>query len=724
MISSKLRLFKFPRLSPRDKRLIFAIAVVALVGAGLGVIWTQWVNASLLRHVGKNGAANWGDTLKKNLDLTRIYETGDLTPEARKILDTAARVTNVIMYRFYNAEGIVVAASHAEEVGKRVSDAFFRDVVARGKVHATTNVDQSDGPVEHYTDVYLPEMRGGELKGALAVRVDLGHHLEKHREGFSLATAGLAALFLAGVSIALMIVFRSIRARENAEARLQDAIESISEGFLMYDSDDRLVLSNTKFREMYALSSDLFVPGAKFEDILRAGAARGQYPEAAGQVDQWIAERLKQHRELREPIERQLPNGRWVKIAETRTKNGSTVGIRADITDLKKREQQLRESEERLHQVVDSLQEGFVLYDADDRIVVWNEKWLEIHSAVADIIEVGVTFEHFVRTSISRRLFPEAFDREEEFIADRISRHRNPREPIIRQLHDGRWYIIREVRTIEAGIFALNIDITDLKNAERTALEARMQAEVANAAKSEFLANMSHELRTPLNAVIGYSEAIKNLGGLNLSADRIPEYIDAIHSSGRYLLGLINEILDYSKVEAGKLELHEDDVDLGQLIGDPKGQILGEVETAGLRLSLPDPASLPSVKVDEIRLRQILLNLLSNAIKFTPEGGAVEISAERAANRGLVIAVSDTGIGMSEESLRRLGEPFHQFGSAYSRKHIGTGLGVSLAKALAEMHGGALKYESTLGEGTTATLLLPANRVLRLAVESREGPQV
>ena len=724
MILAKFYRFNFGRLALRDKRIVCAITIVGLVGVGLGIVWTQWVNASLLRHVGKSSAVKWGDTLKTNLDLTRFYETGDLTPEARMVLDTAARVSNVIMYRFYNANGVVVAASHTEEVGNRVSGAFFRDVVARGKVHAATYVDQSDGPVEHYTEAYLPEMRGGELKGALAVRVDLGQHVEKHREGFSRATVGLAALLLAGVTLSLVIVFRSIRARENAEARLQDAIESISEGFLMYDSDDRLVLSNTKFREMYALASDLFVPGAKFEDILRAGVARGQYPEAIGQIDAWVAERLKLHRELREPIERQLPNGRWVKIAETRTKNGSTVGIRTDITDLKTREQQLRKSEERLYQVVDSLQEGFVLYDDDDRIVLWNEKWLDIHSEVADIIEVGVSFEEVVRVNVSRRLHPGAFGREEEFISDRIARHRSPGDPIIRQLNDDRWYIIREVRTVEGGIFALNIDITDLKNAERAALEARSQAEVANAAKSQFLANMSHELRTPLNAVIGYSEAIKNLDSLNLSTDRIPEYIDAIHSSGGYLLGLINDILDYSKVEAGKLELHEDDVDLGRLIGDLKGQILRQVEAAGLRLSLPDPASLPGVKVDEIRLRQILLNLLSNAIKFTPEGGAVEISAARATNHGLVIAVSDTGIGMSQDNLQRLGEPFHQFSSAYSRTHIGTGLGVSLAKALAEMHGGALKYESTLGEGTTATLLLPANRVLRLTVESREGPQV
>lgn len=713
MRSAITRLLDFLRLPSGVRRLLAVVGLVALLGIGLGIAWTYWINANLLRHMGQDIAMQWVESLRKSLDLTGVFKAGVLTPEARKALGEATSHSDVFRYRFYNSDGVIVAAMRPEDVGRRNSERFFVDTVAEGRVHAVTKRNRPGSPVEHYTVIYLPEMRGTAFVGAIEAHVDIGGHVVTHSKAIRVTTVGLIALFLASVSVVFVIILRNILAREKAEARLRDAIETISEGFLMFDAEDRLVLCNSRFRELYAVASDLFVPGAKFEDIVRAGVQRGQYPEASGRVEDWIAERMKQHRELQEPIERQLPDGRWVKITETRTSDGSTVGVRTDITDLKARERQLRDSEERLRQVVDSLQEGFVLYDAEDRVVMWNEKWREIHNEVEDIVREGATFEEIARASVARKLYPEAFGREEEFIADRIARHRNPGEPIIRQMHDGRWYIIREARTVQGGIFAIDIDISDLKHAEEEASEARYQAEKAAKAKSEFLASMSHELRTPLSAVIGFSELIKKHAELNVSADRIPEYIDAIHSSGQYLLNLINDLLDFSKFEAGKLELYEEEIDLGELIGDLTEQIAQEVASARLRLLLPNLSTLPVARVDETRIRQVILNLLSNAIKFTPEGGEVELSVSRCKNGCLAIAVRDTGIGMTGGELEEIGEPFRQFGSPYARKKGGTGLGVSLAKALAEIHGGTLKYESELGAGTTATLILPADRVVR-----------
>ena len=297
----------------------------------------------------------------------------------------------------------------------------------------------------------------------LADRTD-AMSISQHR---LLAIRDVAALIIvAGPLIYVFVVRPFVLARDRVESILRDAIESIADGFMMYDADDRIVLCNERYREMYANIADLLVPGARFQDLLRVGVERGQYPEAIGREDEWIAERIRQHRELGESIERQLPNGRWVKIQETRTRNGSTVGIRTDITQLKTRERQLRESEERLHLIVDSLHEGFVLYDAEDRLVMWNEKWASFHTETEDVIGVGDTFEQLVRAAVSRNRHPTAIGREEEFIADRIARHRNPGEPMIGQRRDGRWYIIREVRTADGGTFALNIDITDVKKAE------------------------------------------------------------------------------------------------------------------------------------------------------------------------------------------------------------------------------------------------------------------
>jgi PAS domain S-box-containing protein len=703
----------FASLTPSDKRLLSMVGIATFAGLVLGIVWTSWIHDDLLRSIAEHSALQWGNSLTKDLDRLEAFETGAFTPEHQTDLKLVSPHGDIFRYELYNSMGEIFAASRIDDVGYNATSRAFFDVVAKGQTHVDTKLHQIDGPVRHYAEVYLPVLQGTIFRGAVKVYVNIERIVAALGTGFKVASTGFIALLLASAAVAAITIFRNIAARTNAETRLHEAIETISEGFLMYDPSDRLVICNSRYREIFSGIADLLVPGVTFEQLIRAGVKRGQYPQAEGRVEEWIAERLKQHREPRLPIERQLPNGRWVKITETQTRDGSTVGIRTDITDLKQRERQLQRSEERLNQVVNALQDGFVLYDADDRMVMWNKKWIELHDEIADVVRVGVTFEEILRTSVSRNLYPDASGCEGEFIAARLARHRSPTEPIIRKLHDGRWYIIREAPTAEGGIFAVSIDITDLKNAENAAQEARMQAEAASRTKSEFLANMSHELRTPLTAVIGFSEAIKRQAETNIAADNIPDYIEAIHSSGIYLLELINGLLDFSKIEAGKLELHETRVDLGCLLQDLAELVSPNAEAAGLRLRLPDAPALPTVMADEIRLRQILLNLLSNAIKFTPKGGEIVVSVFDCGDGSLPIAIRDSGIGMSEADLRLLGEPFRQFGKAQARNQSGTGLGVSLAKALAEMHGARLDYASMPGEGTTATLVLPARRVIR-----------
>lgn len=513
-------------------------------------------------------------------------------------------------------------------------------------------------------------------------------------------------------------------ARHHAEATLQGAIEAISEGFLMYDADDRLVLCNTHFREMYAVAADLFVPGRKFEDILRDGVARGQYPEAEGRVEEWVAQRMRLHRAPQEPIERQLPDGRWVKITEQRMESGYTAGIRTDITALKQREHELRKSEERLRQIVDSLQEGFVLYDADDRIVMWNDKWLELHKEITDVVAVGVPFERIIRTSVHRRLYPDAYGREEEFVADRLARRRNPGKPFVRQLHDGRWFVIREVRTAEGGTFALNIDITDLKRAETAAEEARFEAERANQAKSLFLTNMSHELRTPLNAIIGFSDIIQNDVFGRDAMLRYQDYAKDINQSGRHLLALISDILDLSKIESGMDELREEDLDIPALAGSVFQLVRQRAEDGNIGLALTLPAEPPLLRADERKLKQILVNLLTNAIKFTEPGGRVTLQAWHGPDSGYVFEIADTGIGIAPEDIPKALSQFGQVDSALTRKHEGTGLGLPLSKALAELHGGSLELSSNLGAGTTVTVCLPPWRIVQRPPRIGHSPAI
>ncbi|MGE0748062.1 MAG: PAS domain-containing sensor histidine kinase [Rhodospirillales bacterium] len=254
-------------------------------------------------------------------------------------------------------------------------------------------------------------------------------------------------------------------------------------------------------------------------------------------------------------------------------------------------------------------------------------------------------------------------------------------------------------------------DVTEQKLAAIALAEAKSQAELANRTKSDFLANVSHELRTPLNAILGFSEIVSDqlLGPCN-----VPQYIEYaqdIHTSGRHLLEVINDILDLSKLEAGKMELHEETLDLGQVIDASLRLVHERAAHHGVVLAVEAPV-LPLLRGDARILKQALLNLLSNSIKFTPEGGSVTIRALVEANDDLCIEVADTGIGIAPEDLARVMEPYGQANTEVVRRHAGTGLGLPLVKKLIELHGGSVAIASSVGAGTTVTMRLPAERVL------------
>ena len=268
----------------------------------------------------------------------------------------------------------------------------------------------------------------------------------------------------------------------------------------------------------------------------------------------------------------------------------------------------------------------------------------------------------------------------------------------------------QEAERLRRHVAELEATRNELQATTRSLSLALEAAATSSQAKSQFLATMSHELRTPLNAIIGFSELLKSEALGPLGSERYAEYAADIHDSGSHLLSLINDVLDFSKAEAGRLDLREEPLDLREVLTDCLRLTAPGAKEAGIAVSLDLPPTAPAVVADARRMKQIALNLLSNALKFTAAGGAVRVSLALE-DDGLAMAVSDTGIGMTPEQIPVALEPFGQVDSSLSRRHEGTGLGLPLCRRFAEAHGGSLTIESELGKGTTVTVRLPAERL-------------
>lgn len=349
------------------------------------------------------------------------------------------------------------------------------------------------------------------------------------------------------------------------------------------------------------------------------------------------------------------------------------------------------------------------VYDDLDRLIACNElyRWVQ-----------GAAFQRVVEKTGSQRFFYEDLVREsakdavpseklEAYVADRLRAQRDADgKPTDRYYPDRGWFRIFKVRTPSGAVVGFATDITELKEKTVALEEARAAAEAASIAKSAFLANMSHELRTPLNAIIGLSEALE-LGVFGSMEDRHRDYIRDIHTSGNHLLALISDLLDLAKVEAGKMELEPEEVDLNGLIGECLTMMspIASQNRITIENSLPGRELL--VRADRRKLKQALLNILSNAVKYSNPGGSVFLSLLRTTER-LAIKVRDEGIGIDMEQLDYVFEPFGRLQSSFTAMPDGAGLGLPIARRLMELHGGDITIESNPGKGTAVTLILPA----------------
>jgi adenylate cyclase len=381
-------------------------------------------------------------------------------------------------------------------------------------------------------------------------------------------------------------------------------------------------------------------------------------------------------------------------------------------------EAEARRAQAQLGEAIEAISEGFALYDADDRLVVCNSRFKEMYLGTGLEIQPGIHYETILRKAAETGIVPLAPDKRDGWIAERLDRHRNPKGAFEQQRSHGVWLKISERRTADGGNVGVLTDITELKDRELQLGElvdrladARDAAMEATVAKSRFLANMSHELRTPLNAVIGITEML--IEDTEESGNRgAREPLERISRAGKHLLQLINEVLDLSKIEAGKLEITYETVDVAALVNDLFGEVEPLAQRNTNRFVVECPSDIGTVRSDPMRLRQIILNLLSNACKFT-EHGRVSLSVSRSRSNGeefISFRVADTGIGMTEEHLGKLFQEFSQADNSTTRKYGGTGLGLAISDRLCRIMRGTIEVESKLGVGTTFTMRVPADR--------------
>ncbi|MCA1411278.1 PAS-domain containing protein [Bradyrhizobium sp. NBAIM20] len=456
-------------------------------------------------------------------------------------------------------------------------------------------------------------------------------------------------------------------------------------------------------------------------------------------ADQLISEKIDH---IDQTFRMQHVDGHWiwlrVRCEKTRGATDSSVhliGIAVDITEQKSLAEKTVEADLRLRDAIETIPEAFVLWDASDRLVLCNSHFQRLHKLPDTAVIPGTSYE----TVLEVGRMPEVRTRHNETAAQGPGAR-----TFEAQLDDGSWLHISERRTKDGGYVSVGTDITrikeheqklvdndlrlratviDLKRSqaalERQAVELadlaekyqreKTRAEEANQTKSKFLANMSHELRTPLNAIIGFSEIMGSGMFGELGSEKYQEYCQDILTSGHYLLEVINDILDMSKIEAGRMKLDMEELDLAQTLAESLRVVTGRAQDKHLTLDA-DIAKSISVVADRRATKQIIVNLLSNAVKFTPDGGRVVVRSRQLDDR-IVLMIADTGIGIAPHSLARLGRPFEQVESQLTKTYHGSGLGLAIARSLAQLHGGSMRLRSKIEVGTVVRVTLPRDAV-------------
>jgi PAS domain S-box-containing protein len=667
-------------------------------------------------------------TLKAGAAQAEVERLEDLADAQRQTHERDARLRAVVEsidegLLIYDTDGLIESANPA---AMRIFGGEEGDLVARSVVSLFVAPGQDEPTAFH---LFPSEPRfepGAQIMEFDGVRLD-GNRIPVELAVNSVRTA--EARRFVGVVRDISRRKDTERQLREAQDRLRGAIEALPDAFVLYDADDRLVICNHRYRDLYALSAEGIVPGQRFEDMLRYGVSLGQYADAQDDPEGWIAERLRLHRSPpSQPIEQHLGDGRWLRVFERRMPDGQTVGFRIDITELKRREEALRQSEGQLRAVVGGALDAIVVVNADGHILEFNPAAERVFGyARADVIGIPA------RGLLVPERHLEAYDKQIRSILEAPHLEtEGVRIEARAKTRDGGEILMEVAFNSVLGengpvIIAFMRDITE-EHAKTLALEeARVQAEEADRAKSDFLAMMSHEIRTPLNAVLGLLDLLLHTP---LQPDQ-KRHTETARDAALALLQILNDILDFSRLEARRLAFFDAPFDPTALVEAVRALFAAKAAEKGLFLEVTVAPDVPHALVgDAGRIRQVLINLVANAVKFTPHGGVsvkVGLRNTPAEDEGnlvpLLIEVEDTGVGISGSDPAKVFSRFVTSREGQGSRGEGVGLGLAISLELAEGMGGSLSLQPREGGGSRFLVSLDLARADAAEVADGAGEE-
>lgn len=509
-----------------------------------------------------------------------------------------------------------------------------------------------------------------------------------------------------GIGLDITEQHQSKRRIRNQQKILELTMSNIDAGVSVIGPDMTHLYFNRRFVDLMELPQDIFKIGTPLEDVFRYRALRGDY--GRGDIEDIINLKMDEARRIEtRRTQHRIPNGRFLDISTIPIPGGGFVTTFIDVTERIKAEAKIN----RMGRALEHSKFEMLIVNARSFDFIQLNEGAVQHLGVQPENLTQYKLHDFIRNydeDMLRQDLKPLFNGDESLLRldeniINLNRQETPSEIYIQYQDD----------PYEPTLLVAIQNVSEQRALEETLREAKEEAELASRTKSEFLANMSHELRTPLNAILGFSEILENEMFGPLGVPQYKDYVNDIKESGSHLLGLINEILDVSKAEAGKLELREGQTDIVRIIQDTVRIMRERAREDEIKVDIIAKTDIPRLHADERRLKQIILNLISNAIKFTNSGGSVTIEISLLDTGGLVVKVQDTGIGIRAEDIPKTLQPFTQIDSKLARKYNGTGLGLPLAKSMIELHQGSLSIDSELDVGTTVTLTLPEERLLR-----------